>query len=73
MKDFGANARRVYHVDAEASHEGCMKAFADTGIYVLVDIDTFDTYITPVRRPGAFLSHINLHFIVESVLEYKTA
>ncbi|KAF7548061.1 hypothetical protein G7046_g8808 [Stylonectria norvegica] len=47
MKDLGANTLRVYHVDAEENHDGCMKAFADAGIYVLVDLDTFTTYILP--------------------------
>ncbi|KYK61188.1 putative beta glucanosyltransferase [Drechmeria coniospora] len=49
MKDLGANTIRVYHVNASANHDGCMKAFADAGIYVLVDMDTFDTYIEPVE------------------------
>lgn len=48
MKDLGVNAIRVYHVDAKADHDGCMDAFAEAGIYLLIDLDTFDTYITPV-------------------------
>lgn len=48
MKELGMNAIRVYHVDATANHDGCMNAFADAGIYLLLDLDTFDTYITPV-------------------------
>ncbi|PHH61993.1 hypothetical protein CDD81_7684 [Ophiocordyceps australis] len=47
MKQLGVNAIRVYHVDAVANHDGCMEAFADAGIYVLVDLDTFSTYIVP--------------------------
>lgn len=50
MKELGVNTIRVYHVDADADHDGCMKAFADAGIYVLADLDTFDTYILPVSR-----------------------
>ncbi|KAK6063182.1 1,3-beta-glucanosyltransferase [Seiridium cupressi] len=45
MQDLGANAIRVYHVDASADHDGCMQAFADAGIYALIDMDTFSTYI----------------------------
>lgn len=33
-----------------------MSTLADAGIYLLVDLDTFDTYILPVRpvpSPGA--------------------
>jgi hypothetical protein len=49
MKDLGANTLRVYHVDAnpKIDHDGCMKAFADAGIYLMIDLDTFDTYIVP--------------------------
>ncbi|KAH0382889.1 glycoside hydrolase family 72 protein, partial [Aureobasidium melanogenum] len=45
MKTLGANAIRVYHVDPEADHQACMKTFADAGIYLFVDLDTFTTQI----------------------------
>lgn len=45
MKQLGANSIRVYHVDASADHTGCMTAFADAGIYLWVDLDSFKTYI----------------------------
>lgn len=48
MGTLGANAIRVYHVDPRGDHDGCMKAFADAGIYLLVDLDTFNTAINPV-------------------------
>ena len=48
MQELGANALRVYHVDSTANHDGCMNTFADAGIYLLIDLDTFDSYITPV-------------------------
>lgn len=48
MKDLGANAIRVYHVDPQGDHEDCMKTFADNGIYLFVDVDTFNTQISPV-------------------------
>ena len=48
MKTLGANVIRVYHVDPNADHDGCMSAFADAGIYTLIDLDTFSTYILPV-------------------------
>ncbi|RYP11976.1 hypothetical protein DL767_011545 [Monosporascus sp. MG133] len=47
MKELGANTIRVYHVDPDADHEGCMKAFADAGIYAMIDMDTFNSYILP--------------------------
>ena len=49
MQNLTANAIRVYHVSADGDHDGCMSAFADAGIYLLLDLDTFDTQIDPVR------------------------
>ncbi|KAJ5492913.1 hypothetical protein N7539_001659 [Penicillium diatomitis] len=45
MSELGTNAIRVYHVDPSADHKGCMDAFAAAGIYLFVDLDTFDTQI----------------------------
>ena len=45
MKTIGTNSIRVYHVNPLASHDACMKAFADAGIYVWLDLDTFTTSI----------------------------
>ncbi|KAK3315124.1 Glucanosyltransferase-domain-containing protein [Apodospora peruviana] len=47
MKTLGANCIRVYHVDPSKDHSKCMATFADAGIYTLIDLDTFDTYILP--------------------------
>jgi hypothetical protein len=53
MAKLGANAIRVYHIDPDGDHSGCMSAFADAGIYALIDLDTFTTQIDPVSS----LSH----------------
>ncbi|KAF9729556.1 hypothetical protein PMIN06_012438 [Paraphaeosphaeria minitans] len=45
MKSIGTNSIRVYHVDPSANHDDCMKTFADAGIYIWLDLDTFDTQI----------------------------
>jgi 1,3-beta-glucanosyltransferase GAS1 len=47
MADLGANTIRVYHVDSSQDHTACMQTFADAGIYLFVDLDTFDTQINP--------------------------
>ncbi|KAI1158222.1 Glucanosyltransferase-domain-containing protein [Nemania serpens] len=47
MQKLGVNTIRVYHVDADADHDGCMEVFADAGIYTMIDMDTFTTYILP--------------------------
>jgi 1,3-beta-glucanosyltransferase GAS1 len=48
MEELGVNTIRVYHVDPDANHDECMKVFADAGIYAMIDMDTFNTYILPV-------------------------
>jgi hypothetical protein len=45
METIGVNSIRVYHVDPKGKHDECMKAFADSGIYVWLDLDTFNTQI----------------------------
>ena len=58
MQSLGANAIRgnfphkktrvhelAYHVDPNGTHDGCMQAFLEAGIYVFLDVDTFDTMI----------------------------
>lgn len=47
MRTLGTNSIRVYHVEPGNSHEGCMTAFANVGIYVWLDLDTRDDYILP--------------------------
>lgn len=56
MKEVGANTIRVYHVDPTADHDGCMSAFADAGIYLFVDLETFTTSITQVCKIDCLLS-----------------
>src|ERR1700753_3369820 len=45
MQKLGANSIRVYHVNANANHDGCMSTFAAAGIYAWIDLDTTGTYI----------------------------
>ncbi|CRG92545.1 1,3-beta-glucanosyltransferase gas2 [Talaromyces islandicus] len=46
MKELGANTIRVYHVDPNGDHDGCMSAFESAGIYLFVDLETFDSSIS---------------------------
>lgn len=48
MAELGANTIRVYHVDPAGDHDACMTAFADKGIYLFLDLDTFDTQFDQV-------------------------
>jgi hypothetical protein len=38
--DLGLNTVRVYSVDNSKSHDDCMNALADAGIYVVLDVNT---------------------------------
>ena len=55
MGELGANAIRVYHVDPDANHDGCMAAFDEAGVYLFLDLDTFDTQIVQVRYLRAIM------------------
>lgn len=48
MKTIGTNSIRVYHVDPSEDHTKCMSAFADAGIYVWLDLDTFNSQIEQI-------------------------
>lgn len=50
MADLGANSIRVYHVDSTADHDACMSAFASYGIYLWLDLDTFDSQFNQASR-----------------------
>ncbi|KAF2799821.1 glycoside hydrolase family 72 protein [Melanomma pulvis-pyrius CBS 109.77] len=45
MKTIGTNSIRVYHVDPTADHKACMQTFEDAGIYLWLDLDTFNSQI----------------------------
>lgn len=49
MKTLGVNSIRVYHVDPRADHDACMTTFSNAGIYIWLDLDTFDSAI---QGPG---------------------
>lgn len=48
LKDVGANTIRVYTVQNDEDHDGCMEAFANAGIYVWLDLPTPDGNINDV-------------------------
>lgn len=68
MKDLNANAIRVYHVDPTADHNGCMKAFADVGIYLFVDLDTFDTQLEQVSHHSQSVRSFSQDHLLTSFL-----
>lgn len=72
MAHLGANTIRVYHVDPTADHDGCMSAFADVGIYLFVDLDTFNTQFNQVKRWLSIQSRVTAKigvYLVSAILE----
>ncbi|KAJ5135227.1 uncharacterized protein N7515_004505 [Penicillium bovifimosum] len=68
MAELGTNAIRVYHVDPEADHKGCMSALADAGIYLFVDLDTFNTQI---EQTGPHWNETQFHAFTKVLDEFQ--
>jgi len=45
MAVIGTNSIRIYHADPYANQNGCMATFASKGIYIWLDLNTFNTTI----------------------------
>jgi hypothetical protein len=61
FKELGINTVRVYSVDNSEDHDECMKALADAGIYLLLDVNTpkhslnrADLIQSPLTTPDIF-------------------
>lgn len=50
LQGLGANTIRVYGYTSDGNHDGCMKAFADAGIYVWLDLERESARIDPVSN-----------------------
>lgn len=69
MQSIGTNSIRVYHVDPNANHDGCMSTFHDAGIYVWLDLDTFNTTIVqedPKWTPEQFYDFARVMDVFQS-------
>jgi hypothetical protein len=53
MKKASINTVYVYVVDSQQSHDGCMNAFADQGIYVWLLLGDFPRATGSVRETGS--------------------
>ena len=70
MASLGTNSIRVYHVDPYASHDGCMSAFEDQGIYVWLDLDTFTTAIVQTAPTWEQWQFGNFSEVMDAFIEY---
>ena len=66
FKDLGLNTIRVYSVDNSASHDKCMNALADAGIYLVLDVNT-PKYSLNRAQPKASYNDVYLQYIFSTV------
>ncbi|EPS29668.1 putative beta-1,3-glucanosyltransglycosylase [Penicillium oxalicum 114-2] len=66
FKDLGLNTIRVYSVDNSADHDECMKALADAGIYLVLDVNT-PKYSLNRANPGPSYNDVYLQYIFATV------
>lgn len=66
FKDLGLNTIRVYSVDNSANHDECMKALADAGIYLVLDVNT-PKYSLNRADPAPSYNDVYLQYIFATV------
>lgn len=73
FKRLGLNAIRVYTVDNTASHDECMNALADAGIYLILDVNTPKYSLNRLVRRLAIINHMLTLFQSRSqpILQYR--
>jgi hypothetical protein len=64
--DLGLNTVRVYSVDNSKSHDDCMNALADAGIYVVLDVNT-PKYSLNRADPGMSYNDVYLQNVFATV------
>ena len=82
MKTLGVNTIRgtpvllkslltqAYHVDPNGDHDGCMQAFSDAGIYLFLDVDTFDTMINQTSPSWPAYSYTAFTKVIDAFGKY---
>lgn len=66
FKELGLNTIRVYSVDNSANHDVCMKALADAGIYLVLDVNT-PKYSLNRADPAPSYNDVYLQYIFSTV------
>lgn len=66
FKDLGLNTVRVYSVDNSQNHDECMKALADAGIYLVLDVNT-PLYAINRAEPEKSYNDVYLQYIFATV------
>ncbi|KAJ5115217.1 1,3-beta-glucanosyltransferase Gel1 [Penicillium alfredii] len=66
FKDLGLNTVRVYSVDNSKNHDECMKALAEAGIYLVLDVNT-PKYALNRAKPKESYNDVYLQYIFATV------
>lgn len=69
FKKLGINTVRVYEIDNSLSHDDCMSALADAGIYLILDVNT-PKYSINRAEPGASYNDVYLQSVFATVDEF---
>jgi len=60
----------AYHVDPTGDHDGCMQAFAEAGIYLFLDVDTFTTQIEETDPTWTYTQYTDFQAVVDAFSGY---
>jgi 1,3-beta-glucanosyltransferase GAS1 len=60
----------AYHVDPDGDHDGCMDAFAENGIYLFLDVDTFTTQIEETDPMWDSMMYANFTKVIDAFDKY---
>lgn len=70
MAQAGTNVIRTYHVDPWQSHDACMSILAKYGIYLILNIDTFNTTITQVDPTWNYYQMRSYEHVISAFAKY---
>jgi Glucanosyltransferase len=60
----------AYHVDSTGNHDDCMQAFSDNGIYVFLDLDTFNTQIEETNPQWTYSQYTAFTAVIDAFAKY---
>lgn len=70
MAAAGTNVIRTYHVDPWEDHSACMSILEKYGIYLLLDIDTFNTTITQASPTWNYYQLRSYEHVISAFAQY---
>ncbi|KAL1848265.1 1,3-beta-glucanosyltransferase [Paecilomyces lecythidis] len=69
FQELGVNTVRIYSVDNSQSHDECMQALADAGIYLVLDVNT-PKYSLNRAEPQESYNDVYLQYVFATVEEF---